>query len=153
VRAAEKSSTFRPDLKIFGVPRLDPGWLYIVKNGDLFKVGKTTNPKRRLLRDAKTWLPDLELVGVKPFWNISALERELHSGVANFWHAGEWHRFPDDTWDWFFEDFQGFYDEDRDMNSVDFIYWINGSGMAELVMEQDSRQISLRRWQREAKHG
>jgi len=75
------------------------------------------------------------------------------SGIANFWYAGEWHKFPDDTWDWFFEDFRGFYDEDRDMNSVDFIYWINGSGMAELIMEQGSRRISLRRWQREAKHG
>jgi hypothetical protein len=95
----------------------------------------------------------MELIGVKPFWNISALERELHSGIATFWHAGEWHRFPDDTHDWLFEDFQGFYDEDRDMNSVDFIYWINGSGMAELLMEQYSRQISLRQWQREAKHG
>ena len=85
----------------------------------------------------------MNLIGVKPFWNISALERELHSGLANFWYAGEWHQFPDNTYDWLLEDFRGFYDDDRDMNSVDFIYWINSSGMAELIMEQNSRQISL----------
>jgi len=151
--AAEKRSEFRPNLDIFGVPRVDPGWLYIVKNGDLFKIGKTTNPKRRLFREARTWLPDIKLVGVKPFWNIGKLERQLHSGLAQFWYSGEWHQFPDDTYEWLFEDFSNFYDEDRDMNSVDFIYWVNGSGMSELIMEQNHRRISLRRWQREAGAG
>jgi hypothetical protein len=150
---AEKISKFRPNLDAFGVNRLDPGWLYIVKNGPLFKIGKTTNPSRRLLKEARTWLPNLDVVGVKPFWNISQLERQLHSGIANFWYSGEWHQFPDDTYDWLFENFRGFYDEDRDMNSVDFIYWINGSGMAELIIEQNRRRISLKRWQREAGAG
>ncbi|MDN3275192.1 GIY-YIG nuclease family protein [Frankia sp. RB7] len=150
---AEKCSTFRPNLAIFGVRPIDPGWLYIVRNGPLFKVGKTVNPARRLLKEAKTWLPDLEIVGVKPFWEISSLERQLHSGLADHWYSREWHRFPDDTYDWLFDDFRGFYDEDRDMNSVDFIYWITGSGMAELIMEQEDRKISLRKWQREAKDG
>ncbi len=150
---SEKRSKFRPNLDIFGVARLDPGWLYIVKNGPLFKIGKSINPTRRLLRDARTWLPDLELIGVKPFWKISALERQLHSGLANYWYAGEWYQFPDDTYGWLFEDFRGFYDEDRDMNSVDFIHWINGSGMCELIMEQNNRRISLRQWQREAGAG
>src|SRR5215510_12740181 len=103
---AEKFSSFRPDLDIFGVQRSDPGWLYVVKNGSLFKVGKTTNPDRRLFKDAKTWLPDMQIVGVKPFWGIRYLERTLHSGLANHWYSGEWHRFPDDNYDWFFEDFQ-----------------------------------------------
>src|ERR1700690_3768476 len=141
---AEKRSKFRPNLDIFGVPRLDPGWLYIVRNREIFKIGKSTNPNRRLFKDARTWLPDMELIGVKPFWNIGELERQLHSGLANFWYSGEWHKFPDNTYDWLFEDFRGFYDEDRDMNSVDFIYWINSSGMAELIMELNNREISLR---------
>lgn len=150
---AEKFSKFRPNLDIFGVSKLDPGWLYIIKNGSLFKIGKTKNPNRRLLKEARTWLPDMEIVGVKPFWNISELERQLHSGLADHWYSGEWHQFPDDTYDWLFDDFRGFYDEDRDMNSVDFIYWINGSGMAELIIEQNNRRISLKRWQREAGAG
>jgi hypothetical protein len=149
---AEKRSAFRPNLDIFGVPQLDPGWLYIVKDGARFKVGKTTNPKRRLLA-ARTWLPHIEIVGVKPFWNISELERQLLSGLAQFWTSGEWHEFPDDSYDFLFDDFREFYDEDRDMNSVDFIYWINSSGMGELLMEHGNRKISLRKWQREAGDG
>ena len=50
----------------------------------------------------------MELIGVKPFWNIGALERQLHSGIANYWYAGEWHKFPDDTHDWLFEDSKDF---------------------------------------------
>ena len=144
--ASENRSEFRPNLNIFGVPRLDPGWLYIVKYGTRFKVGKTTNPKRRLLA-ARTWLPDMEIVGVKPFWNISALERELLAGLGQFWISGEWHEFPDDTYDHLLDDFRGFYDEDRDMNSVDFIYWMHEFG--EILMEYTGRNISLRKWQRE----
>ena len=43
------------------------------------------------------------------------------AGLAQFWISGEWHRFPDDTHDLVFENFGAFYDEDRDMNSVDFL--------------------------------
>ncbi len=150
--SSEKRSEFRPDLDIFGVPKLDPGWLYVIKDSGRFKIGKTTNPMRRL-RTAKTWLPTMEVVGIKPFWNISALERQLLSGLAQFWICGEWYAFPDDTYDFLFEDFGAFYDEDRDMNSVDFIYWINSSGMGELLMEHARRKISLRKWQREAGTG
>ena len=143
-------SEFRPNLDIFGVSRHDPGWLYIVRNADLLKVGKTIDPKRRLFREARTWLPDMELIGVKPFWNIHDLERLLHCGLAQFWYSGEWHKFPDgDCSEFLITGFREFYDDDRDMNSVDFIYWFNSSGMGELVMEQNHRQISLRKWQRE----
>ena len=43
----------------------------------------------------------------------------------------------------------GFYEQDRDMNSVDFTYWYNGSGMVEFQMERISRRVSLKRFQRE----
>jgi hypothetical protein len=75
------------------------------------------------------------------------------SGLVQFWVAGEWYECSDDSCDLLFEDFSNFYDEDRDMNSVDFIYWINGSGMAELLIKHNRRRISLKRWLREAKFG
>jgi hypothetical protein len=148
--ASKKRNDFRPDLRIFGVLQLDPGRLYIVKDNGRFKVGKTTNPRRRLLA-AKTWLPNFELVGVKPFWNVGELERELLAGLAQFWIGGEWHAFPDETYDFILENFAGFYNEDRDMNSVDFIYWMHEFG--EILMEFANRKISLRKWQREAGAG
>jgi hypothetical protein len=129
---------------------VDPGWLYILRNADLFKAGKTTDPKRRL-REARIWLPNGEVIGVKPFWNTHILERTLLCGIANHWLEGEWHQFPDDTYSEFLvKGFRAFDDDDRNKNSVDFQYWINGSGMGEVIMEQNHRRISLRRWQREA---
>jgi hypothetical protein len=129
---------------------VDPGWLYILKNQGLFKIGKTTDPGRRL-REARTWLPDGEIIGVKPFWDIHKFERTLLCGLANCWHEGEWHRFPDEGWtEAVVQGFQAFHNHDRNKNTVDFGYWISGSGMAELVMEQNYHRISLRRWQREA---
>jgi hypothetical protein len=128
---------------------INPGWLYILKNGDLLKIGKTTDPLRRL-RQAQTWLPDGEVIGMKPFWCIHEFERTLLCGIANFWYEGEWHKFPDETWSNFLiEGFRMFDDHDRNRNTVDFGYWIGSSGMAELVVEQNHRRISLRRWQHE----
>ncbi len=128
---------------------IDPGWLYILRNGDLFKVGKTTHPKRRL-REARTWLPTGEVIGIKPFWHVHEFERTLLCGIANFWHEGEWHRFPDESWsDVLTEGFRIFDDHDRSKNTVDFSYWIGGSGMGEVIMEQNHRRVSLRRFQRD----
>ena len=143
-------SEFRPNLDIFGVPRNDPGWLYVVMSGKLLKVGKTKNPSHRM-RDARTWVPNLKIIGVKPFWNVTYLERLLLGGLAQDWHAGEWHYFREKyDRDFLIEGFSEFYDEDRDMNSVDFIYWFNSSGFSEITNEWSSRRISLRAWQREA---
>src|SRR5688572_3471824 len=87
------------DLSHFGVPRLDPGWIYAVRIENKIKVGKTTDPERRLLREANTWSPDdLEIVGVKPFWNIRKLEYSLHSALVEHWHRGEWHKFENPYW-------------------------------------------------------
>jgi len=142
-------SEFRPNLNIFGVAKLDPGWLYLMRAGDLYKIGKTKNPKRRI-RDALTWSPDIEVIAMKPFWNISELERMIHEGLSDSWHKGEWFKFIDDDMrDFMVEGLCGFYEKDRDMNSVDFIYWYNGSGMVEFQMERDSRRVSLKRFQRD----
>ncbi|MBZ9860007.1 hypothetical protein [Mesorhizobium sp. CA12] len=132
------------------VAQVDAGWLYMILNGDLLKVGKTREPARRL-REARTWLPKGLLVGMKPFWDIHTAERTLLCGLANCWIEGEWHQLPDpEMYETLLDDFRKFDDHDRNRNSVDFHYWIGSSGMGELVMEQNRRRISLRKWQHEA---
>jgi hypothetical protein len=132
---------------------IDPGWLYIIQAGDLLKIGKTRQPQRRLAA-AKTWLPEADVIGIKPFWYIDQFERTLLCGIANFWLEGEWHRFPDETWSDFLTDgFRMFNDHNRNKNTVDFSYWIGGSGMGELIMEQNRRRVSLRNWQQSASAG
>jgi hypothetical protein len=140
---------WRPDLNYYGVPRLDPGWIYVVKTGNLVKIGKTTDPKRRLLREARTWSPEeLEIVGVKPFWNISRIEYSLHSALAEFWHRGEWHKFNDEYWLKFFLDkFRAFSDHNQNANSVEFIYWMNRDNYVEAIRMRMEHKMSLRKWQ------
>jgi len=146
----EKQSKFRPNLDYFGVARRDPGWIYLVRNNDLYKIGKTKNPEKRLNREARTWIPDLEILALKPFWNISFVENVLHTGFTWHWHAGEWFRFHDAEHRAFLvEGLNEFYDEDRDMNSVDFNYWVNGSGLAEFCIERSRQRLTLPAWHRQ----
>lgn len=134
---------YKPDLSIFGVPKLNAGFIYIIEDRDKFKIGRTTSKSDRL-RAAKTWLPEMKLIGIKPFWNIKEIERQLHEGFARCWYHGEWFCFPDEGYrETLLDGFTAFSDTDRDMNSVDFIYWFNGEGMAEFVMERASQKLSI----------
>ena len=135
---------FRYDLDVFGVKRINPGWIYCIKNGDLIKIGKTINPDRRLKRDAKTWLPDMEIIGAKPFWSYGDIERAILTALSRYWYKGEWYKItPQEDLDFFIEGFCEFYDDDRDSNSVDFIYWMNSSGFAEFTLERSRQEKTL----------
>jgi hypothetical protein len=115
--------------------------------GARFKIGRTKSARRRLA-EAKTWLPDIKVVGIKPFWNFCWVERCLHEGFSRCWYAGEWFEPADESYqELLVEGFVAFSDRDRDRNSVDFIYWFNGEGMAEFVMERAAQGLSLRRFQ------
>lgn len=134
---------YHPDLNIFGVPRNNPGYIYIIEDRDKFKIGRTKNKIGRI-RAAKTWLPEMNLIGIKPFWNIREIERQLHEGFSRCWYHGEWFCFPDEGYrETLIGGFVAFSDTNRDMNSVDFIYWFNGEGMAEFVMARASQNLSL----------
>jgi hypothetical protein len=145
---AEMRNKYRYNIDAFGIARLDPGWIYFFKNDDLLKIGKTTAPKRRI-REARTWIPKVTILGVKPFWNVSEIEQTLHEGCAPFWHGGEWfHIDNENDFHLLVDGFEEFYDDDRDSNSVDFIYWWNSSGLAEFSIERRRRHMTLSKWKR-----
>jgi hypothetical protein len=141
------STRWRPDLNYYRIPRLDPGYVYVVRTENRVKVGKTIGPRRRF-REANTWSPyELEIVGVKPFWNIRRVEYELHTALAEHWTRGEWHEFKDPYYFKFFVDaFRQFEDEDRDLNSAEFAYWMNGTGYAEAVGMKIEHKMTLSEW-------
>lgn len=146
----EDRSDFRPDLKIFGIPKIDLGWVYLIKNGELLKIGKTKNPEKRLKGDARTWLPDMEIIAVKPFWGISFVERSLHTALADYWYDREWYKIEDaEAYEFFIEGFSEFYEKDPDMNSVDFMYWMNGSGMSEFCIAINQQKLTLLKFHRQ----
>lgn len=130
----------------FFVEPVDPGYLYVVEHTGKYKIGKSTNPAARI-QAAKTWLPNMELVGVKPFWKVSEKEKLLHVGLSVCWYDGEWFEpFDEGYRGVMIDDFKEFSDTDINKNSVDFIYWYNSSGMAEFAIEQNRQQKSVRKF-------
>jgi hypothetical protein len=115
----------------------------LVEDRGLLKIGRSTNPLLRL-KAARTWLPEMRLVGTKPFWDCRRLERFLHEGFASCWYAGEWFKLIDEeARELLVDGFEAFSDTDRDQNSVDFIYWVNRTGMSEFIRERMEQGLSL----------
>ena len=137
-------------MPVWKIHRVDPGFIYVIESANRYKIGRTKRTKDRL-EAAKTWLPDMTLIGFKPFWGASHHERLLHCGFARYWHAREWFNFEgdDDACDLLLDGFAAFSDVSPDRNSVDFIYWFNGDGMAEFVIEMNRQRLTLPRFQKQ----
>lgn len=118
----------------FGVPREDPGFIYFLRSGKYFKIGRSSNPIQRL-KPARTWNPEIEIIGIKPFWQHKAAEFELHIGMARAWRRLEWFELPDESYDWLLDEFTAFDDRNLDSNSINFTYMMNGTGMSEFTHE------------------
>ncbi|MDX8514985.1 GIY-YIG nuclease family protein [Mesorhizobium captivum] len=136
-------------MPVWQIHRVDPGFIYIIESHSRYKIGKTKRTKDRL-KTAKTWLPDMRLIGFKPFWGVSHHERQLHTGFARYWYAQEWFNFEGDSGvrGLLLDGFAAFSDDNPDRNSVDFIYWFNGEGMAEFLIEMDRQKLSLPKFQK-----
>ncbi len=92
----------------------------------------------------------MRVIGIKPFWNVKRLEKDLHDGFAHCWYSGEWFELLDEGYrDTLIDGFTGFSDTDRDMNSVDFIYWMNGDGMSEMLMARSEQKLSSAAFRRQ----
>ncbi|MFB9343705.1 GIY-YIG nuclease family protein [Aminobacter aganoensis] len=146
-----KITDFQPEpwVRNFDVHTSDPGWLYVLKSGSRLKIGTTTDFNSRF-RTARTWIPDIQVVGVKPFWECIHLERILHIALSDYWIGGEWFNFDRDEFEqYFLETFCEFYDKDINRNSVEFTYWMNSTGMSEFTIEYSRRGVSLPEWRRQ----
>jgi hypothetical protein len=137
-------------MPVWQVRRIDPGYIYIFESNDRYKIGKTKSAKERL-KAAKTWLPDMTLIGFKPFWGVSYHERLLHTGFAAYWYSGEWFGFEGDydARDLLLGGFCAFSDDSPDRNSVDFIYWYNGEGMVEFQIAMAEQNQTLPKFQKQ----
>tara|TARA_X000001316_G_C910523_1_gene25970 strand:- start:129 stop:599 length:471 start_codon:yes stop_codon:yes gene_type:complete len=144
----KKTWVSEPWIGNFGVKPIDPGYIYIFENDGKYKIGKSINPAARI-KTAKTWLPDMNVVGIKPFWNVSRIERLLHVGMSISWYDREWFEPLDESYlDTMTGQFKEFYDEDINRNSVDFIYWYNSSGMAEFAIDLNYQKVSVKKFMR-----
>lgn len=134
---------------VWKIPRINPGYLYIIQADERLKIGRSKDRRSRI-RAAKTWLPDMTVIGIKPFWMVDHFEKDLHTGLAQWWYEGEWFHPGDDPYlEDIFLNFRAFSDDDshRDMNSVNFLYWMHE--MLEVATERASRGQGLRAFQRD----
>lgn len=132
----------------FGNPA-DPGYIYLMRDRGRYKVGRTKSPKHRL-RVAKTWIPDIEVIGLKPFWFHKELEAYVHVGLATFAYKGEWFDFEGDEFEeTFINEFKFFADHNPISNTRSFTYFVNGTGMNELTLEWSCQGNSKRRFLKE----
>jgi hypothetical protein len=130
-------------------PPEDPGFVYLLKDRGRFKLGRTTSPQYRL-RVARTWIPDIEIVAMKPFWFHRAVEWNTQIGLAVFHHKGEWFDFAGDEFEeTFIDEFAYFSDDNPIRNSLSFPYFMNGIGMNEFTLEWSRRGVSKRRFLQE----
>jgi hypothetical protein len=138
-----------PWIRNFLVDPIDPGFIYIIEDSGRYKIGRSKDRGRRI-QEAKTWLPNMRIVGVKPFWDVMEKEKLLHIGFAFCWYEGEWFVPLDEGYkSVLVDDFQEFSDTDINKNSVDFIYWYNSSGLCEFVMEQNNQRVSIHKFLRQ----
>lgn len=138
-----------PGLANFGVQPRDPGYIYLLGAGSRIKIGRSINRETRI-KQARTWLPECEVIGVKPFWNHKNVEKYLQLGMARFWVTGEWYEFEGDEFeDLFLMEFRAFSEQDINRNSIDFIYFMNSTGMSEFTLEYSTRKSSKLGFQRE----
>ena len=135
-------------MPVWMIRRVDPGYLYVFESNGRYKIGKTKRTQDRL-KAAKTWLPDMALIGFKPFWRMSHSERLLHVGFAGYWYSGEWFNFEgdDDARDFLLDNIRAFSDDDPDANSVKFIYWYN-DGLIEFRMAMNEQRLTLPKFQK-----
>ncbi|MFM8607058.1 MAG: GIY-YIG nuclease family protein [Hyphomicrobiales bacterium] len=137
-------------IPVWNLNRVDPGYIYLIKHRTLYKIGKTTRTKDRI-RSARTWLPDIKVIGIKPFWDVSHHERQLHNGFCRYWYFGEWYKFGNDHYarDLLIRGFKAFSDDLPDQNSINFIYWVNGSGIGDFLIERTNQNLKLRQFQKQ----
>ncbi|MEM7746432.1 MAG: hypothetical protein AAF409_22285, partial [Pseudomonadota bacterium] len=74
------------------------------------------------------------------------VEDAIHVGLAQFWKQNEWYDFGSDEFmEYFADEFRAFSDDDINSNSVNFIYMMNGTGMAEFTLERSGRSGKVTR--------
>lgn len=71
-------------------------YLYIITNGELYKIGVTDNPKRRIDGLGTQGGKELTVVHIEDMGNASVFERHLHAIFNDRRQAGEWFKLSED---------------------------------------------------------
>ena len=77
-------------------------FVYVLKAGPFYKIGKTTNVTRRIAELAIQLPFPVELFKVINSDDASGSEKQLHHDYARYRRNGEWFELPDESAMWLF---------------------------------------------------
>jgi len=76
------------------------GFVYIVRSGNLVKIGRTNNLQRRLRQLSTMNSKKLQLICSIPTGDSANLEKQLHQQFKQFRQHGEWFDLPTESIEW-----------------------------------------------------
>ncbi|MCT7977579.1 GIY-YIG nuclease family protein [Laspinema olomoucense] len=76
------------------------GFVYVVRSGHLFKIGRTNNLQRRLRQLSTMNSKQVELICSISTGDSATLEKKLHQQFKLFRQHGEWFDLPADSIQW-----------------------------------------------------
>ena len=86
--------------------QIHKGWIYLIKDGDLYKIGMSVNVADRFATIKRTNL-GAELICSAIFDDHAKIERELHIKFAHKRVSGEWFALNNEDIDWLKDYLQG----------------------------------------------
>ncbi|MCT7965118.1 GIY-YIG nuclease family protein [Laspinema sp. D1] len=76
------------------------GFVYVIRSGNLVKIGRTNNLQRRLRQLSTMNSKELELICSIPTGDSVTLEKKLHQQFHSFRQHGEWFQLPEPSIQW-----------------------------------------------------
>lgn len=76
------------------------GFVYVVRSGNLVKIGRTNDLERRLRQLSTMNSGELELICSIPTGDSVTLEKKLHQQFQPFRQHGEWFQLPEKSIQW-----------------------------------------------------
>ena len=84
-----RSNTPRP-------PKTSPGYIYVLRGGELYKIGRSANPKARIKSLSTVSPVALEVICLSQTHDMVGVEIQLHERFADKRQQGEWFALTDD---------------------------------------------------------
>ncbi len=93
----------------------NPGYVYVVKCGKYYKIGKTLEPFKRIRALQTTNPEDIEIIFVNRVYDYDTVEKGLHWNMKSKHHRGEWYALDESDYE-LITKILGGHSWDRDFN-------------------------------------
>lgn len=99
IEEQERRPSPKPGKPTGSKPKTNPGFVYLMKCNEFYKIGISKNPDKRLEHITPLMPYKTELIHTIATENMKELEAFLHEQLAHCRVNGEWFKLPDDELD------------------------------------------------------